>query len=179
MLFSTALRMNATYPYILPNVYLPSQPSVEVMDAGFRDNYGLMSATRFIHVFRDWILNNTSGVVLVQASGQIKIEEINPSDHKGMIETFFNPIGIAGQIMTLQDYEHDTNLGYIYDMLGKDKFDIIRFIYQSGKDKERASMTFHLTQREKDNIMKSFFLDENQRSLKRLEAALKEYKKTE
>ena len=172
MLFSTALRMNATYPYILPNVYLPSQPSVEVMDAGFRDNYGLMSATRFIHVFRDWILNNTSGVVLVQASGQIKIEEINPNDDKGMIETFFNPIGIAGQIMTLQDYEHDTNLGYIYDMLGEDKFDIIRFIYQSGKNKERASMTFHLTKREKDNILKSFFLEENQRSLKRLEAAL-------
>ena len=33
--FLTALRMNATYPYILPNVHLsPSEPGVEIMDAG-------------------------------------------------------------------------------------------------------------------------------------------------
>ena len=47
MRFTTALRMNATYPYVLPNVHLPSQPSIEIMDAGFRDNYGIASATRF------------------------------------------------------------------------------------------------------------------------------------
>ncbi|MEM1319893.1 MAG: patatin-like phospholipase family protein [Bacteroidota bacterium] len=172
LLFTSALRMNATYPYILPNVYLPSRPSLEVMDAGFRDNYGLMSATRFIHVFKDWILENTDGVVLVQASGQIKIEDINPNEGKGMIETIFNPLGIAGQIMTLQDYEHDANLGYIFDLLGQDKFDIIRFIYNASKDNERASMTFHLTQREKDDILNSFYMEDNQKNMDRLAQAL-------
>ncbi|MDX1943608.1 MAG: patatin-like phospholipase family protein, partial [Saprospiraceae bacterium] len=70
--FLTALRMNATYPYILPNVYLPSNPGIEVMDAGLRDNYGILSATRFIQVFKDWILENTSGVILVQISSSEK-----------------------------------------------------------------------------------------------------------
>ena len=41
--FLTALRMNATYPYITPNVHLPTDPVIEVMDAGFRDNFGLFS----------------------------------------------------------------------------------------------------------------------------------------
>ena len=43
----TALRMNATFPYVLPNVWLPSRPVIDVMDAGLRDNFGEMNAIRF------------------------------------------------------------------------------------------------------------------------------------
>lgn len=168
MQFSTALRMNATYPYILPNVYLPSEPGIEVMDAGFRDNYGITSATRFVHVFQDWIKENTSGVVVVQVSSLDKIEEIPSSDEGGIIETILNPLNIAGQIMNLQDYEHDNSLGFIYDILGREHFEIIRFIYHPGKNNERASLTFHLTKREKENIINSFYLPDNQKSLRRL-----------
>lgn len=32
----TALRMNATFPYVLPNVWLPTDPVIDVMDAGLR-----------------------------------------------------------------------------------------------------------------------------------------------
>jgi len=42
----TALRMNATFPYVLPNVWLPTNPVIDVMDAGFRDNFGEMNAIR-------------------------------------------------------------------------------------------------------------------------------------
>ena len=174
MQFTSALRMNATYPYILPNVYLPTRPGIEVMDAGFRDNYGIMSATRFIHVFKDWIQENTSGVVLVQISSLETNEEVNASDNEGILESILNPLGIAGQILELQNYEQDTNLGFIFDLLGKDNFEVIRFTYNSGKDQERASMTFHLTQREKNNILNSFYLSENQKSLEQLITALKE-----
>ncbi|MEM9917697.1 MAG: patatin-like phospholipase family protein [Bacteroidota bacterium] len=172
LLFTTALRMNATYPYVLPNVYLPSHPEMEVMDAGFLDNYGIASATRFIHVFKDWILENTSGVVLVQVSSQDKFKEIDPNDNQGMIETLLNPLGIAGKIMALQDYEHDNSLGLIYDLLGEDHFDLIRFIYHAGENNESASMTFHLTQREKADILQSFYSPENQQSLERLLEAM-------
>ena len=166
--FTTALRMNATYPYILPNVHLPTSPGIEVMDAGFRDNYGIMSATRFIQVFQDWIKENTSGVVLIQVSGWDKLEEIQASDNEGTLESILNPLGIAGRIMMLQDYEHDNSLGLIYDILGKDNFDVIRFAYHPGKEAERASMTFHLTKREKKDILNSFYLPKNQKSLNRL-----------
>ncbi len=165
MRFTTALRMNATYPYVLPNVHLPSQPSIEIMDAGFRDNYGIASATRFVHVFKDWILNNTSGVVLVQITSLNKIEKISPDENKGLVSTLLNPLGIPGQILSLQDYEQDTNLGYIYDLLGKDNFDVVRFIYQPSNADERASVTFHLTRREKRDILQSLGHEDNRESL--------------
>src|SRR5690606_2318398 len=38
---TTALRMTATFPYIPPVVRLPSQPVMNVMDAGLRDNFGV------------------------------------------------------------------------------------------------------------------------------------------
>jgi len=173
MRFSTGLRMNATYPYILPNIYLPSKPNIEVMDAGFRDNYGINSATRFIHVFKDWILENTSGVVLLQISSQVKVEEITPKDDQGAIEAILNPLGIAGQILMLQDYEQDTNLGFIYDLLGRDKFDVIRYIYHpKDEKKERASISFHLTSKEKDDVVQSYFLEQNDEKIKKLRDAL-------
>ncbi len=170
--FTSALRMNATYPYILPNVYMPTNPGIEVMDAGFRDNYGIMSATRFIQVFQDWIKVNTSGVVLIQISGWDKLEKIEASDNEGTLETILNPLGIAGRIMMLQDYEHDNSLGLIYDILGKENFDVIRFAYHPAKETERASMTFHLTQREKKDILNSFYLPKNQESLNHLMKAM-------
>jgi hypothetical protein len=172
MNFATGLRMNATYPYVLPNVYLPSKPGIEVMDAGFRDNYGINSATRFIHVFKDWISENTSGVVLLQISAQIKVEEIVPNDDQGAIESMLNPLGIAGQILTLQDYEQDTNLGFIFDLLGRDKFDVIRYIYYPKGDMERASISFHLTSKEKKDVLNSYFLKKNDKKFERLRKAL-------
>jgi len=163
--FSTALRMNATYPFVLPNVYMPSQPQVEVMDAGFRDNFGILSATRFIHVFKDWIKENTSGVALIQVRGSDKMEELEPEGNEGMVESLLNPLGIAGQILTLQDYEHGNNLGFIYELLGEDMFEVIRFTYEPSQLNERASMTFHLTKREKNDILEAYNLDSNQESL--------------
>ena len=61
--FLSALRMCATFPYITPNTTLPSQPSIHIMDAGISDNFGLTDATRFLYAYRDWIAENTSGVV--------------------------------------------------------------------------------------------------------------------
>ncbi|HAD11097.1 MAG TPA: phospholipase, partial [Saprospirales bacterium] len=55
--FSSAMRMNCTYPFIMPNVWLPTQPSVEALDAGFRDNYGIGLAVRFAHVFKSMLGN--------------------------------------------------------------------------------------------------------------------------
>ena len=166
--FSTALRMNATYPYILPNVHLPSQPEIEVLDAGFRDNHGITSATRFIHVFKDWILANTSGVVLVQIDTKDKIDKMAESNEDGLIGSIFNPLGIAGKLLKLQEFEHDTNLGFIFDLLGEKNFDVIHFSYQPTEKNEKASMTYHLTKREKQDILNAFYLEENQENLKQL-----------
>ncbi|MCB0662178.1 MAG: patatin-like phospholipase family protein [Saprospiraceae bacterium] len=170
--FTTALRMNATYPYILPNVHLPSEPEIEVMDAGFRDNLGLLSATRFLQVFKNWILENTSGVVLIQISSIKEHRDIPPSNNQGFLESLSNPLGILGHIIRLQDFERDANLGFVYDILGQENLDIVRFHYLPGPEAERASMTFHLTRREKTDIITAFDLPFNQESLRQLQTLL-------
>ncbi|MCB0608830.1 MAG: patatin-like phospholipase family protein [Lewinella sp.] len=171
--FLTALRMNSTYPYVLPNVHLPSRPEVEVMDAGFLDNYGITSATRFIQVFKDWIRENTSGVVLMQICSSEKIEKINPSGKKGIIESLFNPIGIAGKVLVLQEFEHDNSLGFIYDLLGTENFEVLRFLYHPGEEnKIQASVSFHITKQEKENVLDAIEMPDNQGNLQKLQSIL-------
>jgi len=170
--FSTALRMNATYPYVLPNVYLPSTPPVEVMDAGFRDNFGVLEASRFLQVYRDWILENTSGVALVQVSTLEKFEGVEEHEPKGWIESFFNPLGVAGQLMSLQDFQTDETVGLLYDLLGEDHFDFIRFSYRPAEDRNAASMTFHLTKGEKKDIRESINHPDNVIAMDKLKRVL-------
>jgi len=171
--FLSALRMNATYPYVLPNVHLPSQPEIEVMDAGFLDNYGIVSATRFIQVFRKWILEHTSGVVLVQISSSDKVEEIQPSGGKGIVESILNPLGIAGKVLVKQEFEHDNSLGFMYDLLGEENFEVIRFFYYpTQENKLEASISFHMTAREKADVLNAIHHPVNMVGLRRLQAIL-------
>ena len=163
--FSTALRMNATYPYILPSVHLPSSPQLEVMDAGFRDNFGVKSAVRFIHVFKDWILENTDGVLMIQILGLDHSTKISKNESKGVIQSFFNPLSIAVDVMKLQEYDHDTNIGLLYDVLSPEHFDILRFSYMPDSKETGASMSFHLTNQEKLDIIKSIDIKENRTNL--------------
>jgi hypothetical protein len=60
------LRMNATFPVVLPNVWLPTNPVIDVMDGGLRDNYGVETSMRFISAMHDWIEQNTRGVLIIQ-----------------------------------------------------------------------------------------------------------------
>ncbi|NJM24527.1 MAG: patatin-like phospholipase family protein [Bacteroidia bacterium] len=59
--FLSALRMSATFPYITPNTTLPTEPPINIMDAGISDNFGVTDAVRFLFAFREWIAENTSG----------------------------------------------------------------------------------------------------------------------
>jgi len=92
--FSTALRMNATYPYIMPTVILPTRPPLEIMDAGIRDNFGIETSVRFIFNFKDWIKENTSGVVIISINSVNKEMLSDGSEGSRNIFTqLFNPIG--------------------------------------------------------------------------------------
>jgi hypothetical protein len=153
--FTTALRMNATYPYVLPLVNLPTRPVVRAMDAGYRDNYGIASATRFLSVFRDWIRENTSGVHLVQISAFREKPTVEATDERtGVIENFFGPVGVAGNILGVQILDQEVLLGQLSDLLGPDFFHLHRFNYQSpANDPLQASVSLHLTEQERRQVL--------------------------
>jgi hypothetical protein len=63
---STALRMNAAFPFASPAVSLPTDPPRRVADAGYVDNYGIQLAAEWIRAHERWLAAHTSGVALVQ-----------------------------------------------------------------------------------------------------------------
>jgi hypothetical protein len=170
--FSTAIRANASFPYILPNVALPTEPMIELVDAGFMDNMGLNSGHRFTHVFKDWIKENTSGIVFVVIRGS-DTQDKPISERQGFVESAVNPVRIMRRIVDIQDFEQDNLLSYTLDIFGEDFVDFIPFSYKEGNDSNPASMSLHLTEREKIDVINSFYHDDNQESLKRLKDALR------
>jgi len=63
---STAVRMNASFPYVSPAVNLPTIPPRRVVDAGYYDNYGIQLAAAWIRQNHADLARLTSGVLLVQ-----------------------------------------------------------------------------------------------------------------
>jgi beta-lactamase superfamily II metal-dependent hydrolase len=63
---STVIRMNAAFPLVTPAATIPTLPPRRVVDAGYYDNYGVMTAAAWIRQHQDWLTANTSGVLLIQ-----------------------------------------------------------------------------------------------------------------
>jgi hypothetical protein len=142
------------------------------MDAGVRDNYGLGLATRFVHTFRDWITDNTSGVVFVQIRCWDKIDAITGSDTKGILESLLTPAAAAGNITAMQDFEQDNMVALLSDLMGKQRVDVIRFIYHPVRKNRAASLSLHLSKREKIDILEAYHSPEIQASVRALRQIL-------
>jgi hypothetical protein len=165
LLFTSALRMNATFPYITPNVILPTEPVIEVMDAGMRDNFGIGTTTRFISVFKEWLRTYTGGVVIIQIRDSGKQTYIERRTGQTFIDKMFNPIGSFYQNWDeFQDYNNDNLVDYASEWLDG-KLDLVRFEYIPSSSDEAASLSWHLTTSEKNNIQKALRSTHNQRSL--------------
>jgi hypothetical protein len=169
---TSALRMNSTFPLILPNVWLPTKPAIEIMDAGLRDNYGVSTTARFAHTFSDWIKENTSGVVVVQMRCWSKIAPIRESDQKGVVEDLVGKATVAGLMTQIEDFRQDNDLSLLNTVLGADMLDIVRFEYQPLKKESEASLSFHLSKRESLDILNAYYRPENLREAERLKRLL-------
>lgn len=62
----TALRMNASFPFVLPPVLLPGYPGTEIVDAGAIDNFGELIALRFLWEMREAIAQYASRVLVIE-----------------------------------------------------------------------------------------------------------------
>jgi hypothetical protein len=145
----TVLRMNATFPYVLPNVWLPTKPVIDVMDAGFRDNYGQETSTRFLQIFRDWIQKNTSAVVVIQIRDRKTGGWEFPYESSGLNDIFTKPAFLLQyNWYKIQEYQQDDLTSLTRELFGS-KFHKISIQYYPKKDEARASLNFHLTQSEK------------------------------
>ncbi|HEY8968134.1 MAG TPA: patatin-like phospholipase family protein [Puia sp.] len=159
----TALRMNATFPYVLPNVWLPTLPVIDVMDAGFRDNFGEMNAIRFLNAFREWLQENTSGVVLLQIRDRKTGGWENPYESVNVTEIITKPILLLqDNWYKMQEYNQDDLLSLAQNGMGF-SFHKLVFQYVPKSEDAGAALNFHLTTQEKQNIISSLDNQENQK----------------
>ncbi len=183
--FISALRMGASFPFITPNISLPSAPPMETMDTGLADNFGIQDAFRFLFVFKDWIADNTSGVVLVAIRDSEKITEIEHKAPPTLFQKMLTPLqNIYRNWDHVQTLKNETLFHYMHETL---PFELnrVEFEYttkdivgrrallieategglQQELEKEKASLNWRLTAREKKAILENFHNQQNQMAL--------------
>lgn len=151
----SALRINATFPYVLPNVWLPSNPIIDVMDGGMRDNFGQESSLRFLYAMQQWIETNTRGVVFIQIRDRKDGDWDENYDDPSFSGMFTKPImTLQHNWMKMQDYYQDEMTQYAYTGFNF-PFNKINFSYSPLPKQKGAALNFHLTNNEKIDIRRS------------------------
>ncbi len=160
----TALRMNATFPIVLPNVWLPSNPVIDVMDAGLRDNYGQETSLRFLEAFTDWIEENTSGILLIQLRDRSPGGWEYPYLSDDITDHATKPfLLLQHNWFKMMEYFQNDMLSYYSEHPGRTIHKIM-FQYAASKEENKAALNFRLSRREKLDIMNSVNAAGNQES---------------
>ena len=169
----SAMRMNATFPYVLPNVILPTDPVVDVMDAGLRDNFGQQISLRFINYFKDWLTENTSKIVLIQITDRQLGDWERPYEPNSILSFITKPLLLLqNNWYRLQDYYQADQLNYLSQSLGS-SFERISFQYDPISTNTSAALSFHLTATEKIDIEAALTSKSNQQSFKQVADLIK------
>lgn len=170
--FLSVLRMNATFPLVLPMVSMPTKPEMHVMDAGIRDNYGGKVAMEYLFALEDWIKENTSGVIFVKIRDTKKILKGETVHKVSLLNKFTLPFGnMYDNFPRTQDFDQDelfkiSSQGFDFPV------DLVIFNLRESK-KDRISLSWHLTSYEKHKIKKALKSESNQKSFEQLEKLLK------
>lgn len=160
----TALRMNATFPYVLPNVWLPTTPVIDVMDAGLRDNFGQENVIRFVQYFEDWIKENTRGVLMLQVRDRKTGGWEWPYEATNITEIITKPMLLLEyNWYKIQEYNQNDLLSLSQGMVNN-QFHRLAFQYLPKKENEGAALNFHLTKSEKIDIAGALESEGNQHS---------------
>lgn len=164
--FTSVLRMNATFPYILPMVSLPGNPGFEIMDAGIRDNYGTKTTMEFISAFKDWIKENTSGVVILKIRDTEKNLPDNNRKEESMFDKLLLPFGnVYGNFPRVQDFNQDELFILSADNLD---FPVDLITFSLGRNlKKQISLSWHLTSQEKSIISHAAENADNQKEIEK------------
>jgi hypothetical protein len=178
--FLTALRMSSTFPFITPNIQLPSDPQMETMDTGLSDNFGIQDGLRFLYVFQKWIGENTSGVIMITIRDSEKSVEIQPTLPPKIFQRVFTPFkNIYANWDNIQTIQNEVLFNYMTESmpfsLEKVEFEYapkkvqVEELTESQQNMQRASLNWRLTSREKNSILSSMATLSNQRAIARLE----------
>ncbi|WHZ08460.1 MAG: hypothetical protein OJF59_002214 [Cytophagales bacterium] len=179
--FLSALRMSATFPYITPNTSLPTEPSIEIMDSGISDNFGLFDAVRYLYAFKDWADENSSGVVFVSIRDSPKLMNVSPRAGSTIVDDLTQPISsVYNNFENFQDINSDLLLGEAKSWMkvpihridiqyqAENYVPILKKMDSIRQNNARASLSWRLTTREKKSIVDNINSVKNQEQIGKL-----------
>tara|TARA_R110002072_G_scaffold302402_1_gene485086 strand:+ start:9294 stop:11534 length:2241 start_codon:yes stop_codon:yes gene_type:complete len=169
--FSTVLRMSATFPFVMPMVTLPTEPEIQVMDAGIRDNYGGKVSSEYIFALQDWIRENTSGVIIIQIRDTKNILEHESYRQISFIDKLSLPFGnMYKNFPRVQDFNQEEllKIGFQFNDF---PIDIVTFNLRERKN-DRISLSWHLTKQEKNKIESAYYSKGNRLAFEKLKELL-------
>lgn len=166
----SALRMSATFPVVLPVVKMPSRPQMNIMDAGLRDNFGTESSMRYLCTFREWMNEYAGEIILIQIRDTKSNEPSEPDEENSMASMMLDPMfAIQQKWSGFQTYYQSYLNDYVSASFPKGKYKKITLQYIPQNKDRSAALNFHLTGREKTDLMQSIFNMDNQKGFEELE----------
>lgn len=171
--FTSAIRMNATFPYILPTVSLPTLPTIEIMDAGLRDNYGTRTSLKYIFHVREWLNKNTSGVILMRIHDSRK-KPYNKKYIRTFSDNLFSPLGgLLNNLSKIHVQENDQLIQFTSAYLNV-PLEVIDYRMGDVITKKEISMSLHLTTRERQEIHDAMKHEKITQAIQRLKELLQD-----
>jgi len=166
--FLSVLRMNATFPFVLPNVEMPSNPRIDIMDGGLRDNFGHETTLRFLDVFKDWLHANTSKVVIVEIRDRSADNWSRPYEINSISGLITTPmLLLQNNWFNMQDYYQKDQLNYMLGIPSNNLY-LTGFAYEMPQNAVSASLSFHLTTSEKNGIAQTLTDKNNRQAFKNI-----------
>jgi len=173
--------MNATFPYITPSTTLPTHPPIRIMDAGISDNFGIMDEVRFLYSFRDWIAENTSGVLFLSIRDSPKLWPVTEEQGNTIIDDMTQPIAsVYNNFENFQDITNDNLVGYARTWFKGpiERVDIqytpmsyvpiLQNMDSIRQHSTRASLSWRLTTREQKGVIETMASDSNREAIQKV-----------
>lgn len=165
--FSSVLRMNATFPFVLPMVTMPTNPAIQLIDAGSRDNFGIKTSSEWLFAMQDWIKENTAGVVILEIRDTKNCLAGERIREATFLDKFSLPVtNVFKNFPRTQDFDQEQLL-----RMGFSKLDFPIQLYSLNLREittDRISLSWHLTAREKIKIKKAIHSEGNNSTIRKL-----------
>ena len=127
----------------------------------------------FIENFKDWIQQNTGGVIVLQLRDRKNDNWQQPFESGSITDIIVKPATmLQHNWYKLQDFSETNQYSYLNGGLDT-VLHRISFMYVPEKEDKGAALNFHLTAQEKKDVMESFNNNYNQASLKKMLELLK------
>ena len=170
--FSSVLRANASFPFIMPMMTLPTKPEIQLMDAGIRDNYGGKLTVDYLFANAEWIQKNTSGVVIIETRDTKRILDDESYNDITLFDKISMPFGnILVNFPRTQDFDQEQLMKLVQRSFDF-PVDVVSFNLRE-RENDRISLSWRLTKLEKKRVAKAFFSKENTSALQKLEVLLR------